>query len=308
MKRLLLVVLLCAGFGCLAETAKDVFYHPSPDIEVIWKAETNWPRVLRIYKATPGNFLTTTISNALTLASFGKQDLVVSNHSVIRFQDHKGDRWTRSLDILPAHGQILYRSRAGLNGPPEGVPSDEEVAKRAWEFSARLGIERSQLIEKPENCKSETCERSTEICARGISLTRIVDGLEIDETGFGVNFGNHAQLRSFYLIWPSLQNSESSPTATREQISAWIKEGKALPTVEELQDPATIKKLAEAKKLTITKITLRYGQGRYGEMPTGESEQLVSPFGLLEGIAEVGDSNINCKFYCPILSQVRDKP
>lgn len=248
------------------------------------------------------------VSNAMALASFGKQDMVVSNQSVIRFQDGKADRWTRALDILPANGQISYRLRTGLTSPAEDVPSEEEVAKRAWEYSARLGLERSQLVEKPEKRQTQTCEQSTEVCVRGTFLTRVVDGCEVNDIGFGLDLGNHGQIRAFYLLWPNLENSASSPSATPEQIIAWLKEGKALPTVEELQDPATLKKLAEVSKLTITKVTLGYGEGRYGELPSGNAPQPISPFVTLECIGEVGGENIKCKFYCPILSAMSDKP
>lgn len=81
-----------------------------------------------------------------------------------------------------------------------------------------------------------------------------------------------------------------------------------MPTVEELQDPGTLGKLAQARKLTITKITLGYGEGRYGETPVERTEQPISPFAKLECIAEIGEENLNCKFYCPILPPLRNKP
>jgi hypothetical protein len=287
---------------------RTFFYHPLPNVEVVWKAGTNWPKSLRVFKATPRSFPAAMVSNAMALAAFGKQDMVVSNQSVIRFQDGKADRWTRALDILPANGQISYRVRTGLTGPAENVPSEEEVAKRAWEYSARLGFDRSQLIEKPEKRQNQTCEGSAEVCARGTFLTRLVDDCEINGMGFGLDLGSHGQIRAFYLLWPNLDDSASSPSATPEQVIAWLKQGRALPTVEELQDPATLKKLAGASKLTISKVILGYGEGRYGELPLGNAPQPISPFVILECTAEVGGDNIKCKFYCPILSATRDKP
>jgi hypothetical protein len=300
MKRKLSLLFLMLGLPVLADPAKDFYYHPPPDVEIVWNAPTNSPGVLPVYKTGPRNFSPAVISNAMKLASFEKSDLVISNEALIRFQDKKNDRWNRFLNIMPEAGQIMYHPRAESAGSPDGVPDEQEVSKRAWDCLSLFGIERSQVCELPENRKIETCADSTNVCTRGIFLSRAVAGSGMRETGFGIDFGSHAQIKDFYLFWPTWEKAGNQQTATVEQIIQWLKAGKMLPTEDELPDADKIQQLKKAKKLIITGFDLHYGQGKYGELPSKENEHLVSPFGVLKGIANLENTNINFTLYCPV--------
>jgi hypothetical protein len=284
---------------------ENPFFHPATNAEIIWSAPASeLPKTLPTYQASPQNFSPTVISNAMFLAAFQMKDLVSPPHyqAVLAFHDRKDESWTRALTIIPEVGQILYRVRTNsINSA--GVPTDEEVAKQTWNYLPQFQIDPSQLTEKPENRRIEFCEDgTTNVCARGIFLTRKLDGIETREIGFGMDFSSGGQIKGFYLIWPKLEVLEKYRTASPDQIVAWIKEGKTFPTEDELKNQAKIKNLMTAKKMTITKIRPEYGKGKYGEMPTSESEKLVSPFGILEGVADLGNTNISFQFYCPILS------
>lgn len=285
---------------------ENPFFHPAGNLEIVWNAPTAaLPKNLRVYKIIPQTFSSVVISNAMALASFQMRDLTSPRDykTVLYFQDSKDESWSRSLTIIPDAGQILYRIRTNsINS--DGIPNDEEVARRTWDYLPQFQIDPAQMNKNPGIRRIENCggNNSTNVCARGIFLTRKVDGIEVRNIGFGMDFSSHAQIKGFYLIWPKLEVSGNFQTATPEQIVAWIKEGKAFPTEDELRDAAKVKNLSNAKKLIITKITPEYGEGKYGEAPTADSENYVSPFGILEGVADLGDINISFRFYCPILS------
>jgi hypothetical protein len=298
----LVVVFSNASFSLSADSLRlaGVTYQPATNIEILWNAPTNLPDVLPVYKMMTRTFSPTIISNAMVLASFKESDMVVSNATLIRFQDRKDDKWNRFLNILPEAGQILYYPRAESPGSPKGVPDEREVSKRAWNYLSLFGIGRSQVCELPENRKIETCPGSTNICSRGVFLSRVMEGSGMREMGFGIDFGSHAKIRDFYLLWPSWKATGIEHPAVVEKIIQWLKDGRMLPTEDELPDAVKIEQLKKAKILIITSFNIHYGEGRYGELPSKENEHLVSPFGVLKGVANLENTNINFTLYCPI--------
>jgi hypothetical protein len=307
MKKLLPAFFLavCLRSPADAPRLENPLFQPSTNVEIVWSApDGELPRNLQIYKLNPQKFSVAVISNAMALASFQMKDLVSPPNykAVICFQDNKDEFWTRALTIIPQFGQILYRVRAPSTNSAD-VPTNEEVAKRTWKYLSQFQIDPSELIEKSENRRIEFCgDNSTNVCARGIFLSRKVDGIEIRELGFGMDFGSGGQIKGFYLILPKLELFKKCQTASSDQIIAWVKEGKAYPTEDELSNRTKIKNLMSAKKLTLTKITPEYGEGKYGEMPSADSESYTTPFGILEGTANLGSTNVSFRLYCPILS------
>ena len=76
-----------------------------------------------------------------------------------------------------------------------------------------------------------------------------------------------------------------------------------LPNADEEKYFERVKALANAKKITITKITPYYGEGVFGEMPTNnEPSESVAPFAELEAIADFGNSNLTVRLFSPVLS------
>jgi hypothetical protein len=76
-----------------------------------------------------------------------------------------------------------------------------------------------------------------------------------------------------------------------------------MPDIDEEDYFARLKKLAGAKKLTITKITPCYGAGVFGEVPTNDVPcKFVTPFAELEAVADFGSSNASVRLVSPIIS------
>ena len=76
-----------------------------------------------------------------------------------------------------------------------------------------------------------------------------------------------------------------------------------LPNPDEEDYFVRLKRLANAKKLTITKITPYYGEGVFGEVPTNDVPcKFATPFAELEAVADFGNSNATVQILSPILS------
>lgn len=303
-------------------SAEAQLLYPSIDLRIEWQAKTDaLPKKLWIYKSSPNKFSPAAVSNAMVLATFKKEDLSFhpdNDPDASGFRDNKDQFWTRSLDVLPRYGQISYRVRWDLVGPPQGIPSDEKVRKQAWEYVAQLGVKPTELTEKKITARN--CERDKSgkqftngVCAKDIHLARRIEGIEMRDFGFWLTLGNDSQLRGFTLLWPGLQPFESHPLASTKQISKWIMEAKTYMALEEdgSFDLPKRKKFSKASKLVITKITPIYAEGdvrKYGQIPKDSDERMFSPYGELEGVAEVESEKLNFRVLGPILAMEIGKP
>jgi hypothetical protein len=215
--------------------------------------------------------------------------------------------------IQPATTTISFTSTNHIFSTND-VPDDETVTRRAFECAARFGLDRAYLIPKnvynASNAPGRTDIFTNGICARGIYLTRKLDGIgffgnanDMSE-GFSIEFGSHGQIRSFQLVWPNLERNRNSPTASREEIIRCIREQRILvfPNNDELNYFERIKGLASAKTFTITKITPYYGEGVFGKTPPDDSPpEFITPFAELEAIADFGNSNAAVRLVSPII-------
>ena len=121
--------------------------------------------------------------------------------------------------------------------------------------------------------------------------------------GFGIEFGGDWQVRAFSIAWPDLERGEKSRTLHANEIISCLRAQKiiVLPNGDEEKYFERIKWLANAAKLTITKITPYYGEGILGD--TNESPpKVVSPYAELEAVADLGDTNVTFQFVSPIVA------
>jgi hypothetical protein len=278
--------------------------YPPPDVEIVWSAPTNdLPYGLWIYKVIPQNYSMAVISNAMAVGSFQMRDIIdPRNTNMICFQDKK-DSWRKRLKIIPSEGRMEYLDQWESKEIPEGVPNEEEAAKLAMNYLFLLGVDRSQIINKPyihsdieiRSKKGLTTWEGT--CKCSVRFERRIDGLRAIGGNFDIVFGSHAIVRSFDLSWQNLLPYESHPIANGNGIISYIKNGKAVLPVPEFD----FSQLSQTKILTVTKITPCY----FYE-PTGDG--LLHPLAELEMIADLGNTNFNFQLRCPILSTNIVKP
>lgn len=294
-------------------TIEDISPRFPPDVKIVWAASTNHlPKLLPIYRRGEQVFSASVISNAIALASFPIPQKITASSNSLTLRDREGDRWSRAFHILPEFGQIDYQDRSDLRGAA-GVPNTDEVSNLAWEYAVRLGIARSELVEKPESRRTEECQHGPakdQICSRGTFLTRKQGDFEFRDFGFQIDFGSQAQIRRFYLIWPDLKPCETLAVAPSEQIIACIKARKAplTLTADGSVDWDKLNALTKTSKLTITLITPIYTEGRYGDTSEGaDASGDVAPYAELECIADLGVTNVHARLLAPILSVDADK-
>ncbi|MEJ0089889.1 MAG: hypothetical protein WDM80_09115 [Limisphaerales bacterium] len=99
------------------------------------------------------------------------------------------------------------------NASPNGIPSDEVIAKRAWLYVPQLGLDPTQMIQKSFFTHTDRNGKTNFICGRGIFLSRQLDGIPFfsdddaslgDCEGFTIEFGSGGQVRSFNFCWSEL--------------------------------------------------------------------------------------------------------
>lgn len=310
------IFLVSIRFEAGAFTLEDTSPHFSTNVQIIWKAPTNDLRAQYwVYIKHPQTFSQPTISNAIVLASLQDKGIPKPPTNLLCWDFDNcpcGHPCTFTID--PQNGRIGYTFPGFRNGSPEGIPSNEEIARRAWDYASRLGVDPKRLTQ--QGFRTNFCEydnkghlATSNACGRVIHLTRRLDGVDFygDEHGFSVEFGQHGQLRNFYLTWLNLVPYERHQTAKPEQMLICIRAHRSplIPGTNEEGYFDRLKLVAKARKVTITKITPYYVNGVFGETPkeNGGEEQtrFVFPFAVLNAIAESDHVNVNILLACPIL-------
>jgi hypothetical protein len=328
MKALVFLAIIATTFSSFAELVREDFApHFSPEMPIVWQAETNQlPNGFWTYKRLPPHpFSETVISNALILASLEHIISPKSSTNDFFYHEDMGPNYPGTIPdifcIIPKFATISY----GLPHPGTNttdIPADKMLVQRAWTYAAQLGVNPAQIAFKEMtshfNQDESGDELTNQLCGRGVFLSRKLDGILFwssgtqDESvdGFWIEFGSHGRVRAFSLVWPDLKRDELQPAATPQQIISCIRAFKtmSLPNGNEPGYFERLKKLAKAKKLTITRIVPYYIEGIYGKTPTNDGPpQLVAPIVELEAVANFGNSNANVRLLAPILSSEANK-
>lgn len=312
MKRFILITLVAVGSAGFAEdqlSFKGLADFRAPNAQISWQSPAKCPATLWVYKVVTQTYSPAVISNLMALGSFTMDDRIQSDTNAIRFRSRDQ---VRHLEIAPASGWVRYWDNNATDTYKrkiQGVPSEKETEDKALELLSRLGIQRSDFATRPDSSRllafgerstterfeKETGERVTSVYERGVFLIRQVDGIHF--AGLGLNGGAHAsfslggKLAQFEVLWRNLQPAERRRVASPEQITRWIKEGRAAMTHRDAVDPS------EIEKITITGLAPMY----MGE-PPNEHQTLVYPFAQIEAIADIGSTNSPIQLYCPIVT------
>jgi hypothetical protein len=245
-------------------------------------------------------FSAAAISNGVVFAGFEKMGFPrPSTNDIVLWADHP-DIEVRppNFAILPKVGQMSFTLGDRAPDSPQDIARDETAVKRALKCAALLGVNPADLA--PTNAVSAGLW--------GVFLARQLDGVRFfDETeGLQIQFGKDGKIRQFALIWPRLEREESCATASPEEIVRCIR-GRRVPVIavdEERDYIDRVRGLARARKLTVTRILVYYGEGVFGESPPeNEPSKVVGPVAELEAIAELGTNSVPLRMYAPILSK-----
>jgi hypothetical protein len=285
--------------------------HFSTNILVVWQAPTNQlPTNLGNYKMlVPRPFKAGVLSNAVMLASLENLGFPKPDTNLTCYSDdcHCSCVSFCYFTIAPESGAIQF-TEPHRNDLSEAIPDEKQILNMAWECAAQFGINRKELI--PRKVYVSNCD-SNRICGRGIFLSRSLDGIGFrgngndgySPEGFGIEVGGDWQIRSFTITWPDLKRSEKSRTLNADEIIACLRAQKAivLPNNDEEKYFERIKWLANATKVTITKVTPYYGEGILGDT-NDIPAKVVSPYAEIEAIADLENTNVPFQFVSPIIA------
>jgi len=186
------LVLLLASLPLASALAQDIvsLESLSPNFpasaRMIWQVPSNQiPRILTIYTNVPTIFPVAVISNAIRLASFPMPRSLTVSTNIFHVSDNETGFWSRSLDVLPQHGQLGYSIRSNPTNPTN-VPTATEVTQLAWQYARLLGLNTAELIERPQSRRERMCEYgpfTNNVGARSTFLTRKLAGIELRDYG-----------------------------------------------------------------------------------------------------------------------------
>jgi hypothetical protein len=290
---------------------------------IVWQAPTgNLPKSFWIYQRDlPHIFSATVISNAIFLGSLQSKGFPKPSTNDFFISEDKGPDYPGPIatifGIRPGDANMYYSQPNYNTGSGEQLPGDETIAARAWKYASQLGLDPAHLVQ--ENVYTHSCDTdqngqtAIHLCGRGIFLSRQLDGVSFFSAdnegsgaeGFTVEFGSYGQIRFFSFRWSTVERYKLQQTTSTREIIHCIRAHKTivLPNPDEEDFFARLKKLAGAKKLTITKITPYYGEGVLGEVPTNDVPcEFATPFAELEAVADFGNSNASVKLISPIIT------
>lgn len=289
---------------------------------IVWQAPTNGlPKRMWVYhRLLPHVFPATVISNAIVLGSLQDKGFPKPSTNDFFIPEDKGPNYPGALatifGIRPSDANMYFSVPNYGTGSGDKIPSDETIALRAWKYAPQLGLDPTKLVQErfyTHLCDSDTSGKVTShVCGRGVFLSRQLDGISFFSAdnegsgaeGFSIEFGSRGQIRFFSLRWSMVERHESQPTASPQDIIRCIQAHKTfvLPTPDEEDYFARLKKLAGAKKIIINKITPYYGEGVFGEVPTNDAPgNFATPFAELEAVADFGNSNASVRLLSPII-------
>jgi hypothetical protein len=295
----ILAAILASAFSSSAApvNVEELWSHLFTNGPIVWQASTNLPKGFWVYKKLPRVFSATTISNAISLASFQDKGFPKpsTNQTTIWGDHFEGEPQPPCFLILPDMGQMSFTLGDRRPDSLEGTATNQAAVERAWKCLAQLGLDRSQFVKTNDTSSG----------GYGVFIPRQIDGIQVygGAEGFQIWFDKQRVLQ-FCLIFPKLERDNQSQVASPQEIIHCIRAHKAivLPNPDEEDYFARLKKLANAKRLTITKITPYYGEGVFGEVPTNDVPcKYATPFAELVGFAEFGNSNAPVRLLSPII-------
>ena len=312
--------LTLATLATLADPPAPQNFSPPipPGAPIVWQAPiTNLPATLRCYqRILPRSFPDRTISNALVLGSLQGNRIAWSASKELCVDYDTGPcAHVCTFQISPKYARLAYSSPGFRTGSSGNLPDNTTLLKRAQACAAQFGLDATQLSAKAiitNQCEFDLQGRqaANNPCSLAITLSRRIDGVDFFGNelveGFSLDLGGKGYVRGFALVWSELKPLPASLLASPEQLIECMRALKVilLPMENEPDYFNRLKSFVRAKKLTITKITPRFSEGVFGELPkeTNEAVKLLSPMAELEAVAEFENSSLTATIVSPILA------
>ena len=295
----ILAAISAAALSALADqpTWQELSARLFTNAVIVWQAPTDKiPKHFWIYqRELPHVFSATVISNAVVLGSLQSKGFPKPSTNDFFIPEDKGPDYPGPLatifGIRPSDANLYYSLPDYSTGSGDQLPNNETIAARAWKYASQLGLDPAQLIQErtyAHSCDADQNGQATNhVCGRGVFLSRQLDGISFFSAdnegtgaeGFSIEFGSYGQIRFFSLRWSIIERYKNQQTASTQEIIHCIRAHKTfvLPNPDEEDYFARLKRLAEAKTLTITKITPYYGECVFGEPRRAVRHSAVPP-------------------------------
>jgi hypothetical protein len=306
----LLVFQLTLVIGCCQQLS---FKFGTPfrrtDLDVRWNVSSNeLPAEVWVYRLLPHSFSPAAVSRLAGFGGFTDKDVVRSNASEIIFHGEPGC----FLAISPRLGTIeLYPNRPQYNTPhaATNVPSFSELPALTTNLMQALGISVVDIEKQPDGSPNLHLSQPKEIFRlngvfvtnvsyRAVSFRRAIDGASFVGNGAGgdcyIQFGENGKPVKISLSWRDPERYKAYATASRDMITKWIRQGKAVQgRIRMDAEPIDWKTV---KSVTITSTKLCY----YGGNTDNPSNWLM-PFVALWATVDRGHGTIDVEIDCPII-------
>lgn len=309
------------GIFCITSHAADISfeqlghaYHET-NINIIWNAPTNsLPRNLWVYRVVPAQFPAAVISNLTAIGGFTKSDKrsVPNNPHTLSFVSPDGKR---TLWIAPDLGYYSYTDSAADDmNRPEGVPDKKGAFELATNLLSKLDIDFSQLAKKDNSSdlRSYTTHAqallykgfnqaayATNMHMRGIYFIRSINGADFIGTGGRggcmIEYGHDAKISRITTSWRKLKKYKLDSVATPGMLLKRIEAGNAV---------YSIASEDEFDWRSVRKITINQVHPLYFGQVYSEPQKVVYPLAQIDAVADLGTTNRDIQFYCPILSTI----
>jgi hypothetical protein len=290
------------------------FYNEKLQIE--WKAPTNaLPSTVAIFKVMPTSFSPAVISNIVGLTSFTSSNRILSFDSEEKIPEgtlaFQSEDEKSSLGIVPPFGWIIlyapdqYYPKFDF----EGVPDEARAYELGTNILRQLELPPGEIQTREDHQPHATFAAGTlthqRVSHRGmmrVEFGRRLDNIDCFIRRLEIEFGAHERVTRLELTWPGVQAEKRYPTATADQMMAWIKEGRA--RMQSLSGPmdARVIEAKEIKRLTIKGINLYYSDVTYR---SEDGEEKVTdrfyPYAILDTEAQLGPGDTeSVPLFCPV--------
>lgn len=310
--------LIFAATGIYAQSWQDVSAKAFTNAQIVWQVPSNaLPKTLWVYRRLlPHVFPASVISNAIVLGSLEKHGIPRPSTNDFYILQEVPPNWPGPIGtlfgILPKDAYMYYSGAGFAPVSRKELPGDETIRTLARGYASRLGVASAELIHGTFHNHMGDDETATKLFGRGVFFPRHLDGIDFfsadgsgdSAEGFSMEFGSHSKVLAFSVRWSDMQRYRNERIASAGDIARCILSHRAIvmPNFKP-DDFAMLKGLATASKLTILKITLYYGEGAFGEVPTNDVPcEYATPFAKLEAVADMGSHHVPVELLSPILS------
>jgi hypothetical protein len=301
------------GAAVPLEELGEPFY--SVTLQVEWKVATNpLPATVTIFKVVPVSFSPAVISNVVRLCSSSSTDSVQSLGSptklpngALRFQSPDG---SSGLSIVPAEGLVVFYAPGDHRPPFQNVPDKTRAFELGTNILKQLPVPSFELQtgadQKPHalfGAGTYTHRGISERCDMRVVFCRKLDEIPCDDEELRIHFGVEERITQLELRWHGVRAVKSCPVATKEQMMAWIREGRARVLSLVTTGMRGIN-VSEIKRLIIKRITLHYSAATYLSGGEYVSMDRLYPYAVLEAEVELGPGDTEtCYLFCPVTDE-----